>query len=242
MKAIRQRVRYVNASDGTRLAWAEAGDGPLVVKAANWLTHLEYEWESPVWKHWIQFFSANFRFVRYDERGCGMSEWHGGPLSIEQWADDLDRVIDAAQPDGPVMLLGISQGAATCVRYAIAVSGTRRADDFLRRLRARRAAAEHAGSRGAAPGDDRAGAGCVGKGQSDLPPGLHVALHSGRNARAAPMVQRSLPEDDHGRGLLTPAHGARDVDIVAAARRRAGARRWCFTRETTRSSRLRRGG
>jgi len=118
MKTIRQRVRYVTASDGTRLAWADAGDGPLVVKAANWLTHLEYEWESPVWKHWIQFFSSNFRFVRYDERGCGMSEWQSGGLSIDQWADDLERVIDAARPDGPVTLLGISQGAATCIRYA----------------------------------------------------------------------------------------------------------------------------
>ena len=71
---LRQHVRYVNASDGTRLAWAESGAGPLVVKAANWLTHLEYEWESPVWKHWMQFFSAHFRFVRYDERGCGLSD------------------------------------------------------------------------------------------------------------------------------------------------------------------------
>ena len=119
MKAIRQRVRYVTASDGTRLAWADAGEGPLVIKAANWLTHLEYEWESPVWKHWIQFFSSNFRFVRYDERGCGMSEWRGGDLSIDQWADDLERVVETAQPDGPVTLLGISQGAATCIRYAI---------------------------------------------------------------------------------------------------------------------------
>ena len=118
MKPIRQRVRYVTASDGTRLAWADAGEGTLVVKAANWLTHLEYEWESPVWKHWIQFFSSNFRFARYDERGCGMSEWRSGGLSIDQWADDLGRVIDAAQPDGPVTLLGISQGAATCIRYA----------------------------------------------------------------------------------------------------------------------------
>ena len=63
---LRQHVRYVKASDGTRLAWAESGTGPLVVKAANWLTHLEYEWESPVWRHWIQFFSAHSRFVRYD--------------------------------------------------------------------------------------------------------------------------------------------------------------------------------
>lgn len=116
---LRQHVRYVTASDGTRLAWAEAGGGPVLVKAANWLTHLEYEWQSPVWKHWLQFFSATCRFVRYDERGCGMSGWQGGPLSLDQWADDLDSIIHAAQPAGPVTLLGISQGAATCIHYAL---------------------------------------------------------------------------------------------------------------------------
>ena len=116
---IRQHVRYIKASDGTRLAWAESGTGPVVVKAANWLTHLEYEWESPVWMHWIQFFSGHARFVRYDERGCGMSEWQGGALDLDQWAADLEAVIDAAEPAGPVTLLGISQGAATCIHYAI---------------------------------------------------------------------------------------------------------------------------
>ena len=115
---IRQRVRYVSATDGLRLAWAEAGSGTPLVKAANWLTHLEYEWESPVWKHWIRFFSGHFRFVRYDERGCGMSEWRSGNLTIDQWVDDLRSVVDASQPVGPVTLLGISQGTAACVRYA----------------------------------------------------------------------------------------------------------------------------
>ena len=115
----RQRIRYVTASDGARLAWAEAGEGPVVVKAANWLTHLEYEWESPVWKHWLQFFSGNFRFVRYDERGCGLSELRIDDLSIDRWASDLETVIDAARPDGPVTLLGISQGSAACIGYAL---------------------------------------------------------------------------------------------------------------------------
>src|SRR6266705_3126374 len=118
-KPNRQRIHYLHTADGVKLAWAEAGAGPVVVKAANWLTHLEYEWESPVWKHWLQFFSAHFRFVRYDERGCGMSDWQGGALSLDQWAADLESVIDAARPDGPVTLLGISQGAAACVRYAV---------------------------------------------------------------------------------------------------------------------------
>jgi pimeloyl-ACP methyl ester carboxylesterase/DNA-binding CsgD family transcriptional regulator len=116
---LRQRVQYARASDGTQLAWAESGSGPVVVKAANWLTHLEYEWESPVWRHWIRFFSEHCRFVRFDERGCGMSEWKSGPLTIEQWADDLETIIDAARPGEPVTLLGISQGTATCIAYAI---------------------------------------------------------------------------------------------------------------------------
>src|SRR6266545_62685 len=116
---VRQHIRYVTASDGARLAWAEAGTGPVLVKAANWLTHLEYEWESPVWKHWMQFFSAHCRFVRYDERGCGMSEWASDDLSVNQWTADLESVIEAARPDAPVTLLGISQGAAACIQYAI---------------------------------------------------------------------------------------------------------------------------
>jgi len=115
----RQRVQYVTASDGTRLAWAESGAGPTLVKAANWLTHLEYEWESPVWRHWIQFFSAHWRLIRSDERGCGMSEWKPHDLTLERWVADLEAIIDAAHPAEPVTLLGISQGAATCISYAV---------------------------------------------------------------------------------------------------------------------------
>jgi pimeloyl-ACP methyl ester carboxylesterase/DNA-binding CsgD family transcriptional regulator len=115
----RQHIRYVKAPDGTRLACAESGSGPLIVKAANWLTHLEYEWESPIWKHWLQFFSAHSRFVRYDERGCGMSGWQDSGLNLDVWADDLGAIIDVAQPTEPFTLLGISQGAAACVRYTI---------------------------------------------------------------------------------------------------------------------------
>lgn len=118
-RGARQHIRFATSTDGTRLAWAECGEGPVVVKAANWLTHLEYEWESPLWKHWLQFFCTNFRFVRYDERGCGLSEWRPGKLSVDQWTDDLEAVIDAARPAGPVTLLGISQGGVACIRYAL---------------------------------------------------------------------------------------------------------------------------
>lgn len=114
-----QRIRYVRTGDGVQLAWAEAGTGRVLVKAANWLTHLEYEWESPVWRHWIRFFSEHFRFVRHDERGCGMTDWNVGDLSFERWVEDLEAVVAAADLREPFALLGISQGAATCIAYAV---------------------------------------------------------------------------------------------------------------------------
>jgi pimeloyl-ACP methyl ester carboxylesterase/DNA-binding CsgD family transcriptional regulator len=118
MKKNTQRIRYVNTRDGVRLAWAEAGAGSVLVKAANWMTHLEYDWESPLWRHWMRFFSENFRFVRHDERGCGMTDWNVGELSFERWVEDLEEVVAAAEPQEPFALLGISQGAAMCITYA----------------------------------------------------------------------------------------------------------------------------
>jgi pimeloyl-ACP methyl ester carboxylesterase/DNA-binding CsgD family transcriptional regulator len=116
---MKQRIRYVVTDDQVRLAWAEMGRGLPLVKAATWLTHLQYDLESPVWTHWIRFFGEHFRYIRYDERGCGMSDWNVRDLALERWVDDLEDVIDAAAIDRPFALLGISQGAATAVRYAV---------------------------------------------------------------------------------------------------------------------------
>ena len=119
MKKPTQRIRYVRTTDGIQLAWAEAGIGPVMIKAANWLTHLEYEWESPVWRHWIRFFSDNFRYIRYDERGCGMTDRNVGDLSLERWVEDVEEVVAAADVREPFSMLGISQGGAICVAYAV---------------------------------------------------------------------------------------------------------------------------
>jgi pimeloyl-ACP methyl ester carboxylesterase/DNA-binding CsgD family transcriptional regulator len=119
MKRATQRIRYARANDGIKLAWAEAGSGPVLVKAANWMTHLDYEWESPVWRHWMEFFSSNFRYIRHDERGCGMTDRDVGNLSLERWVEDLEAVVDAADPKEPFGLLGISQGSAACIAYAV---------------------------------------------------------------------------------------------------------------------------
>jgi pimeloyl-ACP methyl ester carboxylesterase/DNA-binding CsgD family transcriptional regulator len=117
MRKPNQRVRYVRTGDGLRLAWAETGTGPLLIKASNWMTHLDYELESPVWRHWIRFFGENFRYIRYDERGCGMTDRNIGEPSLESWISDLESVVDAADPKEPFTLLGISQGALACLGY-----------------------------------------------------------------------------------------------------------------------------
>lgn len=114
----RQRIRYVRSTDGTRLAWADAGSGPVIVKAANWLTHLEYDLESPVWNHWLEFLSRHFRLIRYDERGSGMSDWDVD-ISFDRWLDDFERVVEAADLTEPFTLLGVSQGAALSIAYAV---------------------------------------------------------------------------------------------------------------------------
>jgi pimeloyl-ACP methyl ester carboxylesterase/DNA-binding CsgD family transcriptional regulator len=118
-KKLRQRIRYLRTSDGVQLAWAEVGAGPILIKAANWLTHLEYDFESPVWGHWIRFLGNHFHFLRYDERGCGMTDWTIEDLSFERWVEDLEAVIVASGVDEPFALLGISQGAAACIAYAV---------------------------------------------------------------------------------------------------------------------------
>ena len=118
MKKNSQRIRYIRTPDDVRLAWAEAGEGKTLVKAANWMTHLAFDWESPVWRHWMEFFTDNFRFIRHDERGCGMTDWQVTDLSFDRWVEDLETVVEAAAPAAPFALLGISQGAAACIAYA----------------------------------------------------------------------------------------------------------------------------
>jgi pimeloyl-ACP methyl ester carboxylesterase/DNA-binding CsgD family transcriptional regulator len=114
-----QSIRYLKTPDGVRLAWAALGQGLALVKAANWLSHLTYDLESPVWRHWVEFLSQHYRLIRYDERGSGMSDWDAGDLSPARWGEDLEAVIEAGEPGEQFVLLGISQGAAVAITYAV---------------------------------------------------------------------------------------------------------------------------
>ncbi len=112
-------VRYARAEDGLSLAWTRSGQGMPLVKAATWLTHLEYDAESPIWSHWVDFLESRFDYLRYDERGCGMSDKEQGELSIDNWVSDLRRVVEAADMPKPFVLLAMSQGTGAAVEYAL---------------------------------------------------------------------------------------------------------------------------
>ena len=114
----RQEIRYCMTSDQARLAYASIGNGPPLVKASNWLTHLDYEWESPIWRHWWAEFSKHHRMVRYDERGNGMSQRDVTEISFDTWIRDLETVVDAAGLDR-FSMLGISRGGSIAIAYAV---------------------------------------------------------------------------------------------------------------------------
>lgn len=119
MSVVHQQVRFAHGHDGVRIAYGVSGRGrDVLVKAATWLSHLEQDWESPVWSHLVREMSRDWTFVRYDERGCGLSDWCVEDLGFESWVRDLETVVDALGVER-FALLGISQGAAVAIAYAV---------------------------------------------------------------------------------------------------------------------------
>jgi pimeloyl-ACP methyl ester carboxylesterase/DNA-binding CsgD family transcriptional regulator len=113
-----QEIRFCTTKDGVRIAYATVGQGPVIVKAPNWLTHLEYEWQSPVWSHWWEALARDFTVIRFDQRGSGLSDWNVEDVSFEAWVNDLEAVVEATAVD-QFALLGISQGSGVAVDYAV---------------------------------------------------------------------------------------------------------------------------
>jgi class 3 adenylate cyclase/pimeloyl-ACP methyl ester carboxylesterase len=113
-----QEIRFCTASDGVRIAYATVGEGPPLVKAANWLNHLEYDWHSPVWRHVPRELAKDHLLVRYDERGNGLSDWNVDDISFEAFVRDLETVVDVVGLER-FALLGVSQGCPVSVAYAV---------------------------------------------------------------------------------------------------------------------------
>ena len=113
-----QTVRFCQASDGVHLAVATAGRGTPLVKTANWLNHIEFDWQSPVWLPLFRHLAARCLLVRYDERGTGLSDRDISDFSFESFIRDLESVVDACGLRR-FALLGISQGAPVAIAYAV---------------------------------------------------------------------------------------------------------------------------
>ena len=111
-------ILFATSKDDVRIAYSMSGEGPVMVKAANWLSHIEFDWDTPVWKHWLNDLSRETTLVRYDERGCGLSDRDVKDLSFESWVDDLETVVDSIGLDR-FPLLGVSQGGAVAIAYAV---------------------------------------------------------------------------------------------------------------------------
>ncbi len=111
-----QLIRFCTAPDGTQIAYSIAGIGSPFLKTANYLSHLEADWHSPVWRHLLQAFSKHHTLIRYDERGTGLSDWHAADLSFDSWVSDLETVVEAAGLE-KFDLYGQSQGGPVAVAY-----------------------------------------------------------------------------------------------------------------------------
>jgi len=112
---MQQQIRFCTSSDGVRLAYAVSGSGPPLLRAPHWITHLEHD--AAVWGHLLEALGRRFTLVRFDQRGCGLSDRSVTEISFEAWVHDLESVADAAQLER-FAVLGVSQGAAIAVAYA----------------------------------------------------------------------------------------------------------------------------
>jgi class 3 adenylate cyclase/pimeloyl-ACP methyl ester carboxylesterase len=112
------KVHYCRAADGVRLAYAAAGRGPPLVKTANWMNHVEYDWASSINRHLFVALARDFTLLRYDARGNGLSDWDVDDISLDAWVTDLETVVDAAGLDR-FPLFAMSQGCAISIAFAV---------------------------------------------------------------------------------------------------------------------------
>lgn len=96
MSRTAQNIRFCTSRDGVRIAYATCGEGPPLVRAGQWITHLEADWDNLVWRPWLEELSRRHTLIRYDMRGCGLSDREGVEFSLERYAEDFEAVIEAA--------------------------------------------------------------------------------------------------------------------------------------------------
>lgn len=113
-----QRIGYCTTSDGIRIAFSAVGSGTPIIRTSHWMTHVQHDLKSPIWRHALLYFAMRHQLISYDGRGEGLSQRDVDSLSFEAWLLDLDAVV-AASGHERFALFGCSQGAATAIEYAV---------------------------------------------------------------------------------------------------------------------------
>lgn len=113
-----QEIKFFLSSDGVRVAYATVGEGPPLIMTASFLRHLEYDWQSPIWQHWLDALARDYTLIRYDERGCGLSDGDVNDISFDAWVRDLEALVDHLLLDR-FRLLALSQAGAVAIEYAV---------------------------------------------------------------------------------------------------------------------------
>ena len=114
---MKQHIQFSTTHDGVRIALAKAGDGPPLVRVANWFTHLELDWDSAIWRHWFEALAEGRTLIRYDPRGSGLSDRNVEDFSLDAWISDLEAVVDSVGLRR-FPLIGLCQGGVVAVAYA----------------------------------------------------------------------------------------------------------------------------
>jgi len=114
---MKQRIRFCTSRDDVRIAFATASEGPPLVRVNNWFTHLELDWDNPVWRHWSEALAERRTLIRYDPRGSGLSDRDVADLSLDALVSDLEAVVDALALRR-VALIGLCQGGVIATAYA----------------------------------------------------------------------------------------------------------------------------
>jgi DNA-binding SARP family transcriptional activator/pimeloyl-ACP methyl ester carboxylesterase len=116
-KKLEQEIKYFFSYDNVRIAYAIVGNGPPLVWTATFLRHLEFDWQSPIWQHWLEALASRYTLIRYDERGCGLSDWNVSDISFEAWVRDLEALVDHLGLER-FSLMALSQAGAVAIAYA----------------------------------------------------------------------------------------------------------------------------
>ena len=119
MSQFRQQIRFCASADGTRIAYATCGSGPPLVWVQHWIHHLELDWDHPVWRPWLSLLAKHHVVVRYDWRGCGLSDRERVQFSMDKYAEDLEAVIAASGVDRFVLFGMSGGGSAIAMSYAV---------------------------------------------------------------------------------------------------------------------------